>query len=377
MTTEKANDAHKNSGNDPEIHKFFRTAIKTGASDLHMKVGQPPKLRIKTKIRSTTGSSLTNEAIKRMVFEILSDEQQDTFLKNGVIDFGHNLAGEGRFRINVFSQRGMTSLAARCINSKILPFESLNLPPVLERISNSTQGLILVVGTTGSGKTTTIVSMINHINQTRSDHIVTIEDPIEYLFQDAKSIVSQIEIGIDIPNFELALKYVVRQDPDVIFVGEMRDAKTAIAAMQAAQTGHLVFGTLHSSNTSQAIQRILDMFPQNEKGLARQTLSLTLNSIVAQLLLPCHKKGLDKVPAIEILLANTTVRKLISEGRESDLPSIIQSCEEEGMQSFTSSLCKLIQGGFIEPREAYKYAPNVEALKMTMKGIKSSVSGIL
>ena len=377
MNTEKTVNTSVTPDREPEIYKYFRTAIKNQASDLHLKAGQTPKLRIKTQIRSTTGIVLTGEIIQRMVFEILSDEQKKTFLKDGVLDFGHNVENVGRFRINVFRQRSMVSLAARCINSEILSFNELNLPPVLEKISNSPQGLILVVGTTGSGKTTTIVAMINHVNQTRSDHIITIEDPIEYLFKDAKSIVSQIEVGIDIPDFEQALKHVVRQDPDVIFIGEMRDAATATAAMQAAQTGHLVFGTVHSSNSSQAVTRILDLFPKTEKDLARQTLSLTLNAIVSQLLLPCDKKGIDKIPAIEVLLANTTARKLISEGRESDLPSLIQSCEEEGMQDITNSLCKLVQNGYLEPQEAYKYAPNVENLKMAMKGIRGSVSGIL
>jgi twitching motility protein PilT len=237
--------------------------------------------------------------------------------------------------------------------------------------------MILVAGPTGCGKTTTIAAMLDHINSTRASHIVTIEDPIEYLFIDKKSIVSQREIGIDVPTFGEAMKYLVRQDPDVVFIGEMRDANTVSAAMRAAETGHLVFGTLHAANASQSIQRLLDLFPQNERDLVRQSLSLAIKAIVSQLLLPSIKENVDRVPVVEILIANSTVHKLIAEGREADLPSVIRSCEKEGMQDFTTHMIKLINDGSIDPREAYHYAPNVEELKMAMKGIRTSASGIL
>ncbi|MHC4488937.1 MAG: type IV pilus twitching motility protein PilT, partial [Planctomycetota bacterium] len=244
-------------------------------------------------------------------------------------------------------------------------------------ICNRAQGLVLVVGPTGCGKTTTIASMINHINQTRSCHIVTVEDPIEYLFVDAKAIVSQREIGIDVQDFEEALKYLMRQDPDVVFVGEMRDARTVTAGMRAAETGHLVFGTMHSANASQAIHRLLDLFPQTERELARQTLSLAVNAIISQVLLPSLTEGIDRLPAIEILLANPSVRKFISEGREADLPSVIRSSQEEGMQDLTDHLCRLVKDGSIDPKDAYNYAPSKEELKMALKGIRTSTSGIL
>jgi len=245
------------------------------------------------------------------------------------------------------------------------------------KIAETGQGLVLVVGPTGCGKSTTIASMIDHINQTRSCHIISIEDPIEYLFKDGKAIISQRAIGIDVKNYDQALRYLMRQDPDVVFIGEMRDAETVQAGTRAAETGHLVFGTLHSANASQTIQRLLDLFPPNERDLVRQTLSLTIKAIVSQILLPCVKEGVDRIPAVEILLANPIAKRLIAEEREADLPSVIQSCQDEGMQDFTYSLCELIKNGSIDPRDAYQYAPNAEQLKMALKGVKTTASRIL
>ena len=374
---EQSPDIHTNPDNEPELHKFLRAAVKTQASDLHLKVGQPPKLRISGQLKDTTGEVMTKEKMEHLVSEILSDDQKESFLKTGTLDFAHEIGAENRFRINIFRQRGMTSLSARRVNVDIPPFESLHLPAILEKICDSRQGLVLVVGPTGCGKTTTIASMVDYINRTRSAHIVTIEDPIEYLFKDKKAIVSQREIGIDVPDFEQALRYLMRQDPDVVLIGEMRDAKTATAAMRAAETGHLVFGTMHSANTSQAVERLLDLFSQNERDLVRQTLSLTIKAIISQILLPSIAEGVDRIPAVEILLPNPEVKKLISEGREADLPTVIRSCKEEGMQELTDNLCELIKAGAVEPRDAYKYAPNVEELKMTLKGVRTTAGGIL
>jgi len=362
---------------EPQLYKFFRAAVKTRASDLHLKVGQPPKLRLYGQLKDTTGGIMTAEMIEQMVFEILSPAQKGLFLKKGMLDFAYEVGDEDRFRINVFRQRGVVSLAARRVNSTILPFEDLHLPKVLEKVCDRSQGLILVVGPTGCGKTTTIAAMIDFINRTQLCHIITIEDPIEYLFRDKKAIVSQREVGLDVRDFEEALKYLVHQDPDVVFVGEMHDAKTVAAGMRAAETGHLVFGTMHSVNASQAVQRLLDLFPQAERDLMRQILSLTVKAIVSQMLVPSIKEGVDRIPVMEILLANPTVRKLISEEREADLPSVIRSCQNEGMQDFTYNLCELIKDGSIDPKEAYKVAPNAEELKMALKGIRSTPSGIL
>ncbi|MBN1392405.1 MAG: PilT/PilU family type 4a pilus ATPase [Sedimentisphaerales bacterium] len=362
---------------EPGLNKFFRAAIKMQASDLHLKVGQPPKLRILEHIKDTTGEVMTRERMEQLVFEILTPSQKEFFLKNGTVDFAHEIGAEDRFRVNVFRQRGLISIAARRVNTEILPFEGLNLPPILEKICDNKQGLVLAVGPTGCGKTTTVVAMMDYINRTRTCHIVTIEDPIEYLIKDKKAIVSQREIGIDMEDFDSALKYLMRQDPDVVCIAEMRDAKSIAAGMKAAETGHLVFGTMHSSNAAHAVQRLLDLFPANERDLARQSLSLTLKAIVAQVLLPSVKEGVGRIPAVEVLLANPSVRKLISEGREADLPTVIRSSKEEGMIDLTDSLVKLIMDGSIEPRESYKYAPNVDELKMALKGIRADTTGIL
>jgi twitching motility protein PilT len=362
---------------EPALNKYFKAATKTRASDLHLKVGQPPKLRIFGELKKTTGEVMTPKRIEELVFEILSPAQKAFFLEHGTLDFAYEVEGENRFRTNLFRQRGMISLAARRVNSVIPPFEELHLPPVMEKICQNRQGLVLVVGPTGCGKTTTIASMINYINLTRSCHIITIEDPIEYLFKDEKAIVSQREIGIDTKDFEEALTYLMRQDPDVVFVGEMRDAKTVSAGMRAAETGHLVFGTLHSANAAQAVHRLLDLFPQTERDLVRQTLSLAIRAIISQVLLPSLIEGVDRIPAVEVLIVNAAARKLISEGREADLPGVIRSSQHEEMQDLTYHLCQLVKDGSIDPKDAYKYAPNTEELKMALKGITTTTGGIL
>lgn len=377
MGKEQPIDTQKALDHEPKLNKFFRAAIKTRASDLHLKVGQTPKLRLYGELKKTTGDVLTPEKMEELVFELLSPAQKKFFLEHGTLDFAHEVDGEHRFRTNVFRQRGLISLAARRVNTVIPPFEELHLPQSLETICNARQGLVLVVGPTGCGKTTTIASMIDFINRTRSCHIITIEDPIEYLFKDQKAIVSQREIGLDTKDFEEALTYLMRQDPDVVFVGEMRDARTVTAGMRAAETGHLVFGTLHSANASQAVHRLLDLFPQNERDLIRQTLSIAIRAIISQVLLPSIKEGVDRIPAVEILITNAAARRLISEGREGDLPNVIRSSQNEGMQDLTYNLVDLVEKALIDPKDALKYAPNTDELKMALKGIRTTASGIL
>ncbi|HPC95079.1 MAG TPA: PilT/PilU family type 4a pilus ATPase [Sedimentisphaerales bacterium] len=377
MTSDQPLDAHKALDHEPQLDKYFKVAIKTLANDIHLKVGQPPKLRLQGVLKNTTGDVLTAERMEELVFEIMSPAQKDFFLKNGTLDFAHEIGKEHRFRINVFRQRGMISLVARRVSAHVPSFESLHLPPILEKIAETHQGLVLVVGATGSGKTTTIASMLDHITRTRACHIVTVEDPIEYLYNDNKAIVSQREIGIDVANYEEALTYLMRQDPDVVFVGEMRDARTVTAGMRAAETGHLVMGTMHSANASQAVHRLLDLFPQEERDLVRQALALAIKAIISQVLMPSIREGISRVPAVEVLLANAAVRKLIAEGREADLPSVIRGAQREGMIDLTDSLCRLIQEGWVDPKDAYPVAPNTEELKMALKGIRTTAGGIL
>jgi len=358
-------------GKEAVIDKYFRSAIKADASDLHMKVGQPPKLRVRSKLKSTTGEPLTEKTIEDMVFEILSEDQKTFFLEKGALDFGYQVGKADRFRVNIFRQSGDISLAARHISSKIPPFESLHLPPIVEKVAEHHDGLVLVTGPTSCGKSTTIASMIDYINRTRACHIVTIEDPIEFLHVDKKAIVSQREIGIDVPNYDDALRSLMRQDPDVVLIGEMRDNETLTAAMRAAETGHLVFGTLHAANAPQTIQRILDLFPQNERDLARQTFALTVRAVVSQQLLPGLRKDAPRVPAVEILINNPTVKKFISEEREAELGSVIRNCQGEGMVDYTESLRKLVMEEWVDLRVAIQYAPNVEEFKMALKGIRT------
>jgi twitching motility protein PilT len=377
MSQEPPLDAQKTLDVEPQLNRFFKAAIKNRANDLHLKVGQPPKLRLQGELKNTTGEVLTPARIEEMVFEIMSEAQKDFFVKHGTLDFAHEIGGEHRFRINVFRQRGFISLVARRVSTYVPSFESLHLPAIVEKIAQAQQGLVLAVGPTGCGKTTTIAAMLDYITRTRSCHIVTVEDPIEYLFKDNKAIVSQREIGIDVPSFEDALTYLMREDPDVVFIGEMRDSGTVTAGMRAAETGHLIMGTMHSANASQAVHRLLDLFPQNERELVRQALAIAVKAIISQVLLPSIREGLDRVPAVEVLLANPGVRKLISEGRESDLPSVIRNSQREGMQDLTDNLCKLVQDGWVDPKDAYKYAPNQEELKMALKGIRTTAEGIL
>jgi twitching motility protein PilT len=219
--------------------------------------------------------------------------------------------------------------------------------------------------------------MIDYIATNYPVHIVTIEDPIEYLYQDKKASVSQREIGIDVPDFNDALRSLMRQDPDIVLVGEMRDSETITAAMRAAETGHMVFGTLHSANASQTVQRLLDLFPTEERDMARQTFAMTLKAIISQQLLPSLKEGVSRVPAIEILIANPIVKKLVAEGREADIPAVIRACQNEGMQDFTESLCQLVNKEYVDIKVAFDFAPNREELKMALKGIRSTASGIL
>jgi twitching motility protein PilT len=370
-------DSHVHFEMEPEINKYFKAAIKAQASDLHLKVGQPPKLRLNEGIRNTTAEVLTEDKIEKLVFEILSEKQKQFFLENGALDFAYEVGHADRFRVNIFRQRTKISLSARRITSQIPPFETLHLPAAVEAIADkSYEGLVLVTGPTGCGKSTTLASMLDHVNRTRSCHIITIEDPLEFIYTDKKAMVSQREIGIDVPDYESALRSLMRQDPDVVLIGEMRDKETFTAAMRAAETGHLVFGTLHSASAAQTIQRILDLFPQEERDLARQTFAITFRAIISQILLPGLKKEAPRVPAVEILLANPIVKKLISEQREAELDAAIRACQNEGMQDFTESLRALVESEWIDLKVALQHAPNVEELKMALKGIRAD-SGIL
>jgi len=377
MTDERPVDTRINLEKEPELNKFFKAVIKSGASDLHIKVGQVPKIRLHGQLKNTTGDAITEERIEELVFELMSSAQKDYFLKHGYLEMAHEVTDSDRFRISVYRQRGFISLTARWVNTTIPPFDTLNMPDRVKQFATAPEGLIIVSGPSGSGKTTTIASLVDYINSTRNCHIMTFEDPIEYLYKDKKAIVSQREIGTDVLDFEEALRAINRQDPDVVVIGELTDQKTIIAAMGAAVTGHLVFGTINAANTLQVVQKILDAFPVEDKNFARQTLSQCLRAVICQQLVPCVKDGIDMVPLVEILLSNAIVRRLLADGREAGLPNVIRACTSEGMKDTIDALSDLINKQLVDLRVAYDYAPNEEELKMAMRGIRTPPSGIL
>lgn len=361
----------------PAIEKYFSAAVKMGASDLHVKADAVPRMRTDGHLRQITGDPISEERVEEMVWEILSVDQKAFFMEHGAIDFAYDLDDKNRFRVNIFRQRGKISIAARHVSSDIPPFEKLYLPPSVERFAEYHQGMVLVTGSTGSGKSTTIASILNFINRKRSCHIITIEDPIEFIYEDAKSLVNQREIGIDCPSFSEALRGMMREDPDVILIGEIRDYTTLVAGLQAAETGHLVFGTLHSTDAYLTIQRIMDLTPQEERHSVRQAIVGNLNAILSQRLLPTVREEPKRVPAVEILLVNSVVRKLIREEREVDINSVIKSSYGEGMIDYTESLRQLVEKEFIDLKTAYTYASNPDELKMAIKGIRGATGGII
>lgn len=361
----------------PKLASYFAAMAKINASDLHIKTNSPVNFRVKSVLRSAKEAPLSHKEIDGMIVSLLTTEQNTYFHKYGQVDLAYEIPGGDRFRINVFRQRGEPSMAVRRVTRDIPSFKDLHLPHGIEKITQEQTGLILLSGPTGSGKSTTIASMLDHINANRRCHIVTIEDPIEYLYEDKKALISQREIGIDVQDFAQALRALLREDPDIILIGELRDYETFEAAMQAAETGHLVLGTIHASTAPQTIQRILELFPSSARPLIMQGLAYNLRAIVCQKLLPSVKEGLDRVPAVEILRMNPTVRQLLESGRDNELADVIGSNEDEGMQTFSQSLYELIENDMIDPKVAYAVAPNPEELKMRMKGIKQSQAGLV
>lgn len=363
---------------EPEINKLFRVVMKHEGSDLHLKVGQPPMMRLRGVIRRMEMRPLTQEDMERLLLPTLDARQRKVLEETGGVDYGYIVGqDECRFRVNLFKQRGRLSLVARRVGTTIPTFEKLNLPPTIEKLCHFDQGLIILAGITGSGKTTTIASMLDYINEREHVHILTIEDPIEFTFTDKKAVVNQREVGIDVSDWATALKHAVREDPDIILVGELRDRATFEAGIHAAETGHLVFGTIHSSGAASTIGRILDLFPQEMHGAIRQALAFNLRAIICQKLLPSCKPGVQRVPACEILILNPTVRDLIIKGEDKKLPDAITKFYAEGMLDFNESLMQLVKRGDITKETALEVAPSPERLEMAFKGIKVAASGML
>ncbi|MFI4897765.1 MAG: type IV pilus twitching motility protein PilT [Phycisphaerales bacterium JB059] len=361
------------------IRKLLEAMGRLDASDLHIKVGIPPTYRVGGTLRPIEADPLSEDEADHLLDPLLNEEQQRRILTSGNLDFAWHLPSGDRFRINIFRSGNHTHAAIRRVKAEIPSYEDLHLPKVYSDIvAKAHEGLVLVVGVTGSGKSSTLAAMIDQVNHTRSVNIITVEDPVEYRFVADKAIISQREIGIDVESFSAALKYVVRQDPDVIFIGEMRDKETVLSAIQAAETGHLVFATLHTADTMQAFNRMLEFFPQEERGFIRSSLAATMKAICAQRLIPTVEGFESKVvPATEVLMSNSTVRELIRESRDEDLPAVISTSKSDGMRSFNDSLAELVEREWVDLQRAIEYSPNREALQSILKGVQVKAQSLV
>ncbi|MFO0923323.1 MAG: PilT/PilU family type 4a pilus ATPase [Pirellulales bacterium] len=363
-----------------EVDKIFRASVKLQASDLHMKVGSPPIVRVHGELRPLNRPPIENEEMVKLLVPMMSDRHRRIFEEEGGADFAHTVDVDGvnwRFRVNMLKQLGKIGLVARRVNNYIPNFEGLFLPPVMEELCKFDQGMVLLAGVTGSGKSTTIASMLNWINRTYRKHILTLEDPIEFVYTEDKCLINQREVGVDVKDFEIGMKHAVREDPDIILVGEMRDEETFMTAIHAAETGHLVFGTIHASSAPTTIGRILDLFPEELHNAIRNAMAFNMKGIVAQKLLKSIKPGVGRVPTCEIMTFTPMIRKLILEGKDEKLADAIRIGAAEGMQDFTMSLKQLIDDELIDRPTAFEVAPNPDALKMALKGINVSQPGII
>lgn len=336
------------------------------ASDLHLKASSPPIVRVHGELQTLAGAPALDAPTLSQIFQsVANEEQQRVFSESRELDFSHEIPGQARYRINASLQRGTISLAIRRITLQVPALEELGLPAICSQLPLRRQGLILVTGPTGSGKSTTLAAMIDYINHHGAKRIVTVEDPIEYVYADEKSVITQREIGRDTPSFSLATRQALRQDPDVILVGELRDRETMAACLTAAETGHLVMSTLHTNSGPQTIDRIVDTFPNHQQGQIRMQLSLTLEAVLAQALLP-RIDGIGRVPAIEVMLANSAIRNLIREGKTHQMDSVLQTNTQQGMQTMDQSLEKLYRAGSISIETALEYAQDAGTFRASL-----------
>ncbi len=349
------------------FHRILKLAVDGSASDIHVKVGTPIVFRISRQLIAIEAPVPTLEWMNNVVRNITPVHLKERLDREREIDFSYFEPGTGRFRTNLFQQRGEFALAMRYVKSSVPSFAELGLKETIKKIAESPRGIVLVAGSTGSGKSTTLAAMIEHVNANFKKHIVTMEDPIEFVFEDNQSIIEQREVGLDTLSFEHALKHVLRQDPDIIMLGEMRDASSFNAAMSAADTGHLVLSTLHTTNASQSIGRILDFFKADEREQVRRQLAGTLQAVICQRMVPTVLGTMT--PALEILVNNSTVKKLLEENRLDKLPAAIETAADDGMCTFNQALFELVKEGKISQKEALSKASNAQALEMNFKGI--------
>ena len=349
-----------------QLNELLLTTAKQSASDLHIAVGRRPTIRIDSLLVPLQKESiLTKEDAEGLVLALLTEEQQKNFYEKLQLDFSYNFEDKARFRVNTYFQRSFMAAALRLIPSQIKTVEELNLPPLLHDFARLNQGFVLVVGPAGHGKSTTLAALLDEINHARTHHIITIEDPIEYLFSQDRCIVSQREVGLDTHSFHDALRSILRQDPDVIMVGEIRDPETMATAMTAAETGHLVFSTMHTNSASQTIDRIIDSFPPNQQGQIISQLASTLVGVVSERLIP--RVGGGRIPATEIMLANSAIRNLIRERKIYQIDLVIETSVQEGMVSLNRSLVNLVKRKEIALEQAETYSLNPAELRILME----------
>lgn len=348
------------------IEVLLEEVIKRKASDLHLQVGLPPMLRVDGALIPATGTDvLTDDAVETLIFAILDEDQKQILLKDKEFDFSFAFGDLGRFRVNAFHERGNLAAALRLITNEVPTIEQLGLPAIVNKFADYPRGLVLVTGPTGSGKSTTLAAMIRKINQERATHIITIEDPIEYTHKSQKSVIVQREVHYDTYSFSAALRSALREDPDVVLVGEMRDLETIASAITIAETGHLVFATLHTNSAAQSIDRMIDVFPPHQQPQIRAQLSNILQAIVAQRLIPTIGGG--RIAAAEIMVATPAVRNIIREGKSHQLDAVIQTGAEFGMQSMDKTLVTLIHAGTITYDEARNFAVDIDELDRLMR----------
>ncbi|MCX7831280.1 MAG: type IV pilus twitching motility protein PilT [Actinobacteria bacterium] len=349
------------------IDELLVKTLEYGASDLHITTGLPPVIRLHGELRALDYPKLLPNDTRELIYSIMTQEQRDVLERNWEYDFSYSIPGKGRFRVNVYFQRGSVAAAFRTIPAKIPSIEDLRLPAVVQEFAMKPRGFVLVTGPTGSGKSTTLAAIINIINETRSCHIITIEDPIEFLHPHKKSVVNQREIGTDTHSFSNALKYALRQDPDVILIGEMRDLETIQTALTAAETGHLVFATLHTVDAPQTIDRIIDVFPPHQQQQVRVQLAGCLQGVISQQLLPTAD-GKGRVVACEVLVATAGIRNLIREGKTHQIYTAIQTGQKYGMQTLDMALADLVRRGWITYDTALEKCQDPQTLKQLIRG---------
>jgi twitching motility protein PilT len=357
-----------------KLDDLLRTAVARGASDLHLKVGAYPMMRLRgALVPLNEDKRLDNDDAQAMGTAVMSPAQRERFKETQEVDLAYSVAGLGRFRCNVFQQRGTMALVLRVIPTRILTVDDLLLPPVLQQIAEEERGLVLVTGTTGSGKSTTLAALIDHINTSRCCHVMTVEDPIEFLHRDSRSIVNQREVSVDTKSFAHALRSALRQDPDVILVGEMRDFETIETGLLAAETGHLVFSTLHTLDATETINRIIAVFPPHQQKQVRLQLAAVLKAVISQRLIP-RKDQTGRVPAVEVLVATAFIRDCIVDKEKTHLiqAAIAAGTSQYGMQTFDQSIFGLFQQGLISYEEALRWATNIDEFKLKVQGVSTT-----